>query len=186
VSQSQVSQYVKLLDLTPLAKAAVAQGLLSFSAARELSRLNGEPELQEQLVAEIRSELERGAELTTRAMRHRVDRLLTSPEIHAEEREEAAAATAERVYEEAISHQPSVVSDAETAVRGQLSAVRGQLSAVSKEQTEGDLLTEMYLDLAREAFLYLVEAEDLEAHEEMTEEVSRLVQRFSERVNGPA
>jgi ParB/RepB/Spo0J family partition protein len=97
IPRSQVTQYLKLLGLGAEAQEAVLEGLLGFSAAREVSRLNDHPALQDELVAEIR----RREGLSVRSIKDWVDRALVPTEELVEEREEQALSTVASVYADA-------------------------------------------------------------------------------------
>jgi ParB/RepB/Spo0J family partition protein len=137
VGRAQVSQFLKLTALTDEAKRLVSDGMVNFTAARELSRLNDAPETQRHVVTMIVEADERGRPMTARSIKRRVERLLTPPEIVAEAREDAAVEAASRAL------------DAGTA--------EPQPAHARELPLDGDPLEASYVRMTNEALAYLVE-----------------------------
>jgi len=159
VSQSQVSQYLKLLGLTREAQQAVAEGRFGFTAARELARLNDEPQLQRKLVRDLLRELDSGMEVSTRALRHRVERQLVPAELQADERRERAGRRVGRVYE--ASHKSRVMSEGGSSG---LSVPNGPTRVEPHDSRftdpgARDPLVGLYLEQVAEGLAYLAAAE---------------------------
>jgi ParB family chromosome partitioning protein len=138
VSRPQVSQYLRLLDLSDEAQRAVADGVVNFTGARALCRLNDEPDLQCRLVVMIVEAEERGRPMTAASIKRQVTRLLTPPEVAAEAREDAAAETASRILDAGGAAEP-------------------QPAPASDLPLDGDPLEASYLSMAQEALAYLTE-----------------------------
>lgn len=164
VTQSSVSRYLKLLEMTPEAQGLVAAGVLSFGHAKELLRLNGMPEVQRALARDLRGLAGNGG-ITTRQVRRRVDRLLASPEELAEQRKDAGAREVGRVYGEEREDRGWRIEDKEARVKG------------------GDPLVGLYLAQALEALGYLVQV-NVPVPGELTGSWGQLIEICGELSNG--
>ncbi len=156
VTHGTISQYLKLLEMTNEAKAAVSDGILDFTLAREVSRLNGAPSLQRELVAQIRREVRNGDAPTSRVVKSRVDRLLATVEMMMDKHENNGAAAVRKVEKAARQGDGGTGKQSSVSVP----SASPQDDVIAAVMAEGDdTLAALYIQQTSEAVEYLMSVE---------------------------
>ncbi len=146
LKQAQVSQYLGLLRMAPEAQELVSEGTLEFSSARELCRLNDNPDAQRAACAEIRRRsTERqakrtGGKITYRQTANIVARVRQPLEKIQREHDLQSA----RALERQIAAQPAA-----------LASVTDSDEMAQIDAEGGDFIAAEYLKLISEACEYL-------------------------------